>query len=115
MVFAGLLLVLHLVSPAGLGFGDVKLGLLLGLYLGAVRLSLVLWGLLLARWSASSSPCPVAVRARNRHASIPFGPALAAGTVLALLLGRGGAARRGKRQRRAREGSASDEAQRGSA
>lgn len=33
-VYFGLLLVVHLISPKGLGFGDVKLALLLGLHLG---------------------------------------------------------------------------------
>ncbi len=33
-VYFGLLLVVHLISPRGLGFGDVKLALLLGLHLG---------------------------------------------------------------------------------
>ena len=85
-IFAGLLLGLHLLSPAGLGFGDVKLGVLLGLYLGAVSLSLVLWGLVLGSLAGALIALPVAVRARSTKASIPFGPALAAGTVLALLL-----------------------------
>ena len=84
--FAGLLFVLHLASPAGLGFGDVKLGLLLGLYLGAVSLGLVLWGLLLGSLVGVVAALPVAVRTRDRRAGIPFGPALAAGTVLALIL-----------------------------
>jgi leader peptidase (prepilin peptidase)/N-methyltransferase len=85
-IFAGLLFVLHLASPAGLGFGDVKLGLLLGLYLGAVSLGLVLWGLLLGSLVGVVAALPVAVRTRDRRAGIPFGPALAAGTVLALIL-----------------------------
>ena len=79
VVFAGVLLVLHLVSPAGMGFGDVKLGLLLGLYLGSIRLSLVVWGLLLGSLIGAVMAMPVAVRARDRRACIPFGPALAAG------------------------------------
>lgn len=33
-VYFGLLLAVHLISPRGLGFGDVKLALLLGLHLG---------------------------------------------------------------------------------
>jgi leader peptidase (prepilin peptidase)/N-methyltransferase len=85
-LFAGVLLVLHLASPAGLGFGDVKLGLLLGLYLGSVSVALVLWGLLLGSLCGAVVAIPVAVRARDRRAGIPFGPALAAGTVLALVL-----------------------------
>ncbi len=85
-VFGGVLFALHLVSPAGLGFGDVKLGVLLGLYLGSVSLALVLWGLLLGSLVGAAIAVPVALHARDRHAGIPFGPALAAGTVLALAL-----------------------------
>lgn len=84
--FAGLLLVLHLASPGGMGFGDVKLGVLLGLYLGAMGLGLVVWGMLLGSLLGVVAALPVAVRTRDRRAGIPFGPALAAGNVLALLL-----------------------------
>ncbi|MEM7142659.1 MAG: prepilin peptidase, partial [Actinomycetota bacterium] len=34
VMYGGFLLVLHLISPRGMGFGDVKLALLLGLHLG---------------------------------------------------------------------------------
>ena len=58
-VFAGILLVLHLVSPAGLGFGDVKLGVLLGLYLGAVQPQRSCCGACCsAPWPGRSSRCP---------------------------------------------------------
>ena len=87
IIFAGVLLALHLASPSGMGFGDVKLGLLLGLYLGSVRLSLVVWGLLLGSLVGVVMAVPVALRTRDRRAGIPFGPALAAGTVVALVLG----------------------------
>jgi leader peptidase (prepilin peptidase)/N-methyltransferase len=87
VIFAGVLFALHLASPSGMGFGDVKLGLLLGLYLGSVRLSLVVWGLLLGSLVGVVMAVPVALRTRNRSAGIPFGPALAAGTVVALVLG----------------------------
>jgi leader peptidase (prepilin peptidase)/N-methyltransferase len=83
-LYAAILLVLHLVSPAGLGFGDVKLGLLLGLYLGVVGIGQVVWALLLGSFLGLLIAVPVAVRARDRRAAIPFGPALAAGTVLTL-------------------------------
>lgn len=87
ILFAGVLLVLHLASPSGMGFGDVKLGLLLGLYLGSVRVSLVLWGLLAGSLIGVVMAVPVALRTRDRRAGIPFGPALAAGTVVALVVG----------------------------
>ncbi len=81
-----MLLVLHLASPSGMGFGDVKLGLLLGLYLGSVRLSLVVWGLLLGSLIGVLMAVPVALRTRDRRVE-----SLRAGAgrryVIALVLG----------------------------
>jgi leader peptidase (prepilin peptidase)/N-methyltransferase len=87
--FTGLF-VTHLVSPNGLGFGDVKLALLLGLFLGWAAggyfdvLSLVLFGLLFASLLGSVIGVLLLVR-RGRGAHYPFGPWLAAGTVFTLL------------------------------
>ncbi len=86
LVFSGVLFVLHLVSPSGMGFGDVKFGLLLGLYLGEVSVGLAVWGLLLGSLMGVALALPVAVARRSLVVGIPFGPALAAGTVLALTL-----------------------------
>ena len=47
-LFAGFLLALHLVSPAGMGFGDVKLGLPLGVVVGATAVTSVFVALLTA-------------------------------------------------------------------
>ena len=85
-VFAGILFLLHLASPRGLGFGDVKLGLLLGLYLGTVNVALVLWGLLFGSLLGAIVALVMVARTRDRRVGIPFGPALSAGTVLALVL-----------------------------
>ena len=38
VTFFGVLLIFHLISPRGMGFGDVKLGLVLGLYTGWLAL-----------------------------------------------------------------------------
>lgn len=81
---AGLiLLIAALAKPGGLGYGDVKLGLLLGAGLGEdVVLCLVIAGF--AMW-------PVAVHLYIRHGraagrmSLPFEPFLAVGAVVALL------------------------------
>jgi leader peptidase (prepilin peptidase)/N-methyltransferase len=86
LVYSGVLLLLHLASPAGMGFGDVKLGLLLGLYLGAEGLAAVVWGLLLGSLIGAIVAVPVALRARDRHAGIPFGPPLALGAVITLMV-----------------------------
>ena len=88
--YFALLFVAHLVYPAGMGFGDVKLALVMGLFLGwlapdPVRaVTLVLFGLMIG--------CVVGVVVggalaliRRKNAAFPFGPALAASTVIAVL------------------------------
>ena len=85
-VVSGLLLVIHLFSPGGMGFGDVKFGLLLGFYLGEVSVGLAVWALLLGSLIGVALALPVAVARRSLVVGIPFGPALAAGTVLTLTL-----------------------------
>ena len=49
---AGVLLAFHLASPSGMGFGDVKLGLLLGLVIGARSSTWCSWP---SCWPASSA------------------------------------------------------------
>ncbi len=78
-------LVAHLVYPAGLGMGDVKLALLLGAALGSsVVEALFIGSLAAAAWG-------VVLLARQgsdaRKQAIPLGPFLAFGAVVTLLLG----------------------------
>lgn len=109
-----LLFVAHVISPRGMGFGDVKLALLLGLHLGwtagstylgwspVIRLVFyalmigcllgVVVGLLVAvfrRRGRDVAPDPEAdgddQPARLLQNSFPFGPALAAATMLLVL------------------------------
>lgn len=79
------LLISALVYPAGMGMGDVKLSAVLGLYLG----SAVLPALLAAFFAGSAYG--VALIARHgpeaRKMGVPFGPFLALGGVIALLVG----------------------------
>jgi leader peptidase (prepilin peptidase)/N-methyltransferase len=72
-------LVLHLCSPASMGFGDVKLALLLGATVGAFDWLLAVPALTLAAGSTAS----VGVAMRARH--VPFAPGLVGGTLIALL------------------------------
>ena len=83
-VFLGL----HLVSPRGMGFGDVKLSFVLGVALGWVSGPTVFLGMFLAFLLGSVVGILLIVtKVRSRRDHVPFGPFLAAGTMLALLLG----------------------------
>jgi leader peptidase (prepilin peptidase)/N-methyltransferase len=84
-----LLLVPHLIYPKGMGFGDVKLALLMGLYLGWIYsdpfqvLGLVMWALVLGSGLGVVAGLGFAL-VRGRRAEFPFGPALALGCLLAI-------------------------------
>ena len=81
-------LLLHLVSPRGMGFGDVKLSLVLGVSLGWVSGALVFLGMFLAFLLGSViGILLILTKVRGRRDHVPFGPFLAAGTMVALLIG----------------------------
>jgi leader peptidase (prepilin peptidase) / N-methyltransferase len=90
LVYFGMLLLAHLVSPRGMGFGDVKLAALLGLFLGWVGGSaldavvLVLWAMIIGFATGTVSGLAILVRRRSNR-PFPFGPFLAIGTMIALL------------------------------
>jgi leader peptidase (prepilin peptidase) / N-methyltransferase len=81
----GFLFVFAAVFPAGLGMGDAKLGLLLGLSLGSRTLSAMLAAF------AATFVAAIWILAKHglsaRKQSIPFGPYLALGGILAFFLG----------------------------
>lgn len=79
VVVACPLLILHLASPNSLGFGDVKLGAVLGASLGLVdpRLGLV------ALCVASGVTVIAAIATQRR--TLPFGPGLVLGTTCAFV------------------------------
>jgi leader peptidase (prepilin peptidase)/N-methyltransferase len=85
-LFAGLLLAVHLVSPAGMGFGDVKLGVPLGLALGSAGVATVVAGLLFALCLGALGGVVVLARHRDRRRAFAFGPFLVAGAIVALVL-----------------------------
>ena len=76
------LLLTHLVTPAGMGFGDVKAGFVLGGAMGLVDGQLGLFALVLGL--AGGAAWGVSRRART----IALGPALVAGAIAALAVGR---------------------------
>jgi leader peptidase (prepilin peptidase)/N-methyltransferase len=76
------------ISPAGLGFGDVKLLGLLGLLLGWAGWGVLLAGVFLGLLTgALVSLALLATRRAGWRTALPFGPPLLAGAVLALALG----------------------------
>ena len=78
---------LHLISPRGLGFGDVKLAVLLGLFLGFLGWRDVLLGGLLP-WLVNA-PVVIILLASGRagrRTAVPFGPAMLTGALAAILV-----------------------------
>jgi leader peptidase (prepilin peptidase)/N-methyltransferase len=80
--------VIHLVSPRGLGFGDVRLAFLLGLSLGWIGAGEVAGGLFAGfLYGAVVGVILIAVKVKGRKQQIPFGPYLAAGAITFVLFG----------------------------
>ena len=86
--YFGVLLAVAVAARGGFGFGDVKLGFLLGLVLAHRS-----WGVLLVGAFAAfavgglAAVALLAARRVSRKDAIPFGPAMVAGAGLALALG----------------------------
>lgn len=83
-----LLFAVHMVSPAGMGFGDVRLAGLIGMILGWLSVGHVLVALFLAfALAAVVGVALMATGIKGRKDKVPFGPFLATGAMLALLFG----------------------------
>ncbi len=83
-----ILLVVHLISPASMGFGDVRLAFILGLFLGWFDLSHVAIGLFVGfSLGAIVGLGLMLFGGRTRKDSVSFGPFLAAGAAVAVLFG----------------------------
>lgn len=79
---------LHVVSPRSMGFGDVKLSFVLGLYLGYLGWGEVVLGLFLGfLYGAVIGIGLIVAGIKSRKDHVPFGPFLAAGTLTAILVG----------------------------
>lgn len=73
--------------PAGLGWGDVKLAGILGLYLGWLGLAAVAAGLFLGYLLAAVAGLGLIAAGRaSRKTQLPFGPFLLAGTLAVIML-----------------------------
>ncbi len=87
LAFLALALV-WVVYPAGMGFGDVRLAFILGLFLGWLSLGHVLVGIFCGfLLGAVVGVVLVVFKIRSRKDAIPFGPFLAAGAAVTVLVG----------------------------
>ena len=79
--------VLALISPSSMGMGDVKLALVIGLLLGGFGLNAWLIGLLAAFVVGGViALIALALRRVTLRGSIPFGPSMLAGALIAVLV-----------------------------
>lgn len=83
----GVFLVLHLLAPRGLGFGDVRLAALCGGFLGWLSLSEAAGGLAIGIVLAGVTAAVLLVaRLVRRTSFLPLGPFLAAGSIFVLVI-----------------------------
>jgi leader peptidase (prepilin peptidase)/N-methyltransferase len=79
---------LHVAAPSGMGFGDVKLAFLLGLTLGWSSVAETIVGFMLGFvLGAVIGVGLIAAGIRTRKQPVPFGPFLAAGTIISIFVG----------------------------
>jgi leader peptidase (prepilin peptidase)/N-methyltransferase len=87
LVYGGGLFVLALISPRGMGMGDVKLAALIGVVIGSLGLGEVAVaagvGILLGGIAALGA----LVLGADRKSALPFGPSLTVGAVIATFWG----------------------------
>lgn len=88
LALGGFYLLLFLINPNGMGFGDVKLALALGVALGWYGWTvLFLGGFAGFLFGAAYGLALVLLRRAGRRTGIPFGPFMIAGALTGVLLG----------------------------
>ena len=87
LCFGGGLLLVAIVSPGGMGMGDVKLAALIGMVLGAIGLRYVAVAAGAAVLLGGVAALAALAAGRGRKGTIPFGPFLASGAAVAALAG----------------------------
>ncbi|HEX9696369.1 MAG TPA: prepilin peptidase [Actinomycetota bacterium] len=80
--------VIHFISPGGMGYGDVRLSALIGLYLGYLGWGRIYAGFLVGfLLGAVVGLLLMLVGKAGRKTAVPFGPFLAAGAVISTFWG----------------------------
>lgn len=79
---SGVFLLIAIVSRGGLGGGDIKLAAMIGAFLGAPGVIVALF--LAVALGAFAALVLLALRLRTRRQTIPFGPAMAVGAIIAV-------------------------------
>ena len=79
------LLIIVLIYPQGMGFGDVKCAALIGLLTGFPLVVVAFWVTVVS--GGLVAPFLLAVRRKGRKEAIPYGPFMALGAVVAILAG----------------------------
>jgi leader peptidase (prepilin peptidase)/N-methyltransferase len=87
LAYGGGLLAVGLISPGGMGMGDVKLAAVIGLVLGALGWRYVGVAVLVAVLSGGVGALATLARGGSRKDAIPFGPYLAGGAAVSALFG----------------------------
>lgn len=87
LAYGGGFFLIALVAPRGLGMGDVKLTLLIGLVLGSLGLAYVGVAAGAAILLGGLGGIIALLAGRGRKSAIPFGPFLAAGALIATVWG----------------------------
>jgi leader peptidase (prepilin peptidase)/N-methyltransferase len=82
----GFYFLLRFIYPAGMGFGDVKLAGVLGMYLGYLGIGRLFWATFAAfALGGLYGVLLVALRRRSLKSAIPFGPFMVFGALAAML------------------------------
>jgi leader peptidase (prepilin peptidase)/N-methyltransferase len=87
LAYGGALFIVALISPAGMGMGDVKLAALIGLVLGSIAWRYVVVAAVSGLLLGGLGAVVALLAGRSRKDTIPFGPFLAAGAVVSALFG----------------------------
>ncbi len=85
--YGGGLLLVALVSPRGMGMGDVKFGAVIGLVLGSIGLSRVGVAAGVAILAGGVGAVVALAAGRSRKQALPFGPFMALGALVATFAG----------------------------